>query len=130
MARRRLLTDAQLAPFWSWAADERGIVQYYTLTPADLDLIDKKRAGANRLGFALLLCAMRFPGRILDVGETPTAEVLAFVAAWAARCDVCVPPRSLRRRAAPGAASLGLGAISKSPSRLFLAVSGKPIVSA
>ena len=80
MARRRLLSDEQLAPFWAWASDERGIVQHYTLSPADLDLIDKKRAGANRLGFALLLCGMRFPGRILDVGEPPPAGVLAFVA--------------------------------------------------
>ena len=80
MGRRRLLTDEQMAPFWAWASDERGIVQHYTLSPADLDLVDKKRVGANRLGFALLLGGMRFPGRILDVGETPPAEVLAFVA--------------------------------------------------
>jgi hypothetical protein len=80
MARRRLLSDDQMAPFWAWASDPRGIVQHYTLTRADLELVDKKRAGANRLGFALLLCVMRFPGRILDVGETPSADVLAFIA--------------------------------------------------
>jgi TnpA family transposase len=80
MARRRLLSNEQLGPFWVWASDERDIVQHYTLSPADLDLVDKKRAGANRLGFALLMCVMRFPGRILDVGETPPADVLAFVA--------------------------------------------------
>ena len=80
MARRRLLSDDQMAPFWAWASDQRGIVQHYTLTRADLELVDKKRAGANRLGFALLLCVMRFPGRILDVGETPSADVLAFIA--------------------------------------------------
>jgi hypothetical protein len=32
MGRRRLLTDEQMAPFWAWASDERGIVQYYTLS--------------------------------------------------------------------------------------------------
>lgn len=80
MARRRLLSDEQLAPFWAWACDERAIVRHYTLSRADLDLIDKKRAGANRLGFAVLMCAMRFPGRILDVHEAPPAEVLAFIA--------------------------------------------------
>lgn len=127
MARRRLLTDAQLAPFWSWAADERGIVQHYTLTPADLDLIDKKRAGANRLGFALLLCAMRFPGRILDVGETPPAEVLAFVAE-----QVAVPASELaayrsrstnrREHVAELMHSLGCRAFDKGAARELTAV--------
>jgi hypothetical protein len=32
MARRRLLTDAQLAPFWAWGSDERAIVRHYTLS--------------------------------------------------------------------------------------------------
>jgi hypothetical protein len=27
MARRRLLSDEQLAPFWAWASDERAIVR-------------------------------------------------------------------------------------------------------
>jgi len=38
MARRRLLSDEQLAPFWAWASDERAIVRQYTLSRADLDL--------------------------------------------------------------------------------------------
>ena len=80
MARRRLLPDEQLAPFWAWATDEREIVQHYTLTSADIELIAKKRTGPNRLGFAVLLCAMRYPGRMLGVDETPPAPVLAFIA--------------------------------------------------
>jgi TnpA family transposase len=80
MARRRLLSDEQMAPFWAWASDERAIVRHYTLSPADIELVTKRRAGANRLGFAVLLCGMRFPGRVLDVDETPPAMVLAFIA--------------------------------------------------
>ena len=38
MARRRLLSDEQLAPFWAWASDERAMVRHYTLSQADLDL--------------------------------------------------------------------------------------------
>ena len=48
MARRRLLPDEQLAPFWAWATDEREIVRHYTLTSADIELIAKKRTGPNR----------------------------------------------------------------------------------
>jgi hypothetical protein len=87
MARRRLLSDEQLAPFWAWASNERAIVRQYTLSRADLDLIAKKRTASNQLGFAVLMCGMRFPGRVLDVTETPPAAVLAFIAD-----QVGVPP--------------------------------------
>jgi len=87
MARRRLLSDEQLAPFWAWASDERAIVRQYTLSRADLDLIAKKRTASNQLGFAVLMCGMRFPGRVLDVTETPPAAVLVFIAD-----QVGVPP--------------------------------------
>jgi TnpA family transposase len=80
MARRRLLSDEQLAPFWAWASDKRAIVRHYTLSRADLDLIAKKRTASNQLGFAVLMCGMRFPGCVLDVTETPPAVVLAFIA--------------------------------------------------
>ena len=56
MARRRLLSDEQMAPFWAWATDEREIVRHYTLSPADIELVAKRRAGPNRLGFAVLMC--------------------------------------------------------------------------
>src|SRR5437899_11583184 len=79
MARRRLLSDEELAPFWAWASDERAIVRQYTLSRADLDLIAKKRTASNQLGFAVLMCGMRFPGRVLDVTETPPAVVLASI---------------------------------------------------
>jgi TnpA family transposase len=80
MARRRLLSDEQMATFWAWAIDEREIVRHYTLSAADIELVGKRRVGATRLGFAVLLCVMRFPGRVLDVQETPPAAVLAFIA--------------------------------------------------
>ena len=80
MARRRLLPDEQLATFWAWANDEREIVRHYTLTSADIELIAIKRTGPNRLGFAALLRAMRYPGRLLGVDEAAPAPVLAFIA--------------------------------------------------
>ena len=80
MARRRLLSDEQMATFWAWASDEREIVRHYTLSAADIELVGKRRVGATRLGFAVLLCGMRFPGRVIDVHETPPAAVLAFIA--------------------------------------------------
>jgi hypothetical protein len=62
------------------ASDERAIVRQYALSRADLDLIAKKRTASNQLGFAVLMCGMRFPGRVLEVTETPPAAVQAFIA--------------------------------------------------
>ena len=51
-----------------------------TLSSEDLALINRHRSDANRLGFALMLCYLRFPGRILRRGEQPPAALCEFVA--------------------------------------------------
>lgn len=80
MARRRLLTDEQWAGLLALPRDERDIVRHCTLTPDDLAVLATKRATHNRLGHALLLCAMRHPGRILEPAEVPPAPMVAYVA--------------------------------------------------
>ena len=40
-----------------------------------------RRGGHNRLGFALQLCAFRYPGRLLAVGEGIPLNLLRFIAA-------------------------------------------------
>jgi TnpA family transposase len=56
------------------------MVRHYTLSSEDLALINRRRGEPNRLGFALMLCYLRFPGRILQQGEEPPVELCAFVA--------------------------------------------------
>jgi len=80
MARRRLLNDAQWAGFLSPPAGEREIVRHYTLSAEDLEAAASKRGDHNRIGFALTLCYLRFPGRALGAGETPPLPLLRFVA--------------------------------------------------
>ena len=75
-----LLTEPQRLAFNAPATDERGMVRHYTLIPEDLALINRRRGDPNRLGFALMLCYLRFPGRILQRGEQPPAALCAFVA--------------------------------------------------
>jgi hypothetical protein len=75
-----LLTEPQRLAFNAPATDERGMVRHYTLIPEDLVLINRRRGDPNRLGFALMLCFLRFPGRILQQGEQPPAALCAFVA--------------------------------------------------
>ncbi len=80
MARRRLLTSAQWAGLLSPPTGERDIVRHYTLTEQDLAMIAAKRGDHNRIGFALTLCYLRFPGRVFALGETPPPPLLRFIA--------------------------------------------------
>ena len=71
MPRHALLTEQQRVAFAAPATEERTMVRHYTLTSEDLLLIAQRRGDQNRLGFAVLLCYLRFPGRVLAPGEEP-----------------------------------------------------------
>src|SRR5436309_13832566 len=84
-----LLTNDQRAQLTQVPTDlsDRELARYYTLTPEDLQVINRRRRGSNRLGFAVQLCMLRFPGRtITDLPDIP-ARVLALIAQ-----QVGVPP--------------------------------------
>ena len=80
LPHRELLTESQRLSLQTPASDERGMVRHYTLSSEDLALINRRRGDPNRLGCALILCYLRFPGRILQQGEQPPAALCAFVA--------------------------------------------------
>jgi len=81
MPRRRALTEAQLESLLALPTTEADLVRHWTLDRADLAAVDRRRGGHNQLGFALQLCALRYPGRLLRPGELIPAEALRFVAA-------------------------------------------------
>lgn len=59
---------------------DREIARHYTLTQKDLELINQRRRHHNRLGFAVQLAVLRFPGRPLrDLAGVPP-RVLAAIA--------------------------------------------------
>jgi hypothetical protein len=58
----------------------RELIHHYTLHEDDLTLINQHRRPHNRLGFAVQLCLMRYPGRALAAGEVPPAPVVGFIA--------------------------------------------------
>jgi hypothetical protein len=80
MPHRELLTESQRLSFQAPASGEREMVCHYTFGSEDLALINRRRGDANRLGFAVMLCYLRFPGRILQQGEQPPAALCAFIA--------------------------------------------------
>lgn len=81
MPRRTILTERQNKILFELPDDEKTIIQFYTLSDEDLAIIKKQRRRRNQLGFALQLCAFRFPGRVLQPGELIPTRMLAFVAA-------------------------------------------------
>ncbi|AWK88574.1 Tn3 family transposase [Azospirillum thermophilum] len=80
MPRRRVLTDAQTTALFALPTSEADLIRHYTLGPGDLAAIATRRRPHNRLGFALQLCALRYPGRLVRPGELVPSAVVAFLA--------------------------------------------------
>jgi len=78
--RRAVLSAAERNALLTIPTDERDLVRYYTLDAPDLALVRQRRGGHNRLGFAVHLCCLRFPGFALPYDVTPPAALLAWVA--------------------------------------------------
>lgn len=80
MTRRQQLTEVQLAALYDAPAEQRELVRHYTLSEADLAAVGRCRGDHNRLGFALMLCHLRHPGRPIRAAERPPAALVKFVA--------------------------------------------------
>jgi len=80
VTRRQRLTTAQITEMFDPPAEQRELVRHFTLSEADLAAIARSHGDHNRLGHALMLCYLRYPGRALRPGERPPAAPLAFVA--------------------------------------------------
>lgn len=81
MPRRSVLTASQAAELLALPATDAERIRVYTFTPEELKLIRSRRGRSSRLGFAVTLAYMRYPGIVLGVGEQPDPGVLAIVAA-------------------------------------------------
>ena len=81
MPRRSILTARQRAALFDLRTDDASILRHYTLADDDLEIIDTRRRPHNRLGFALQLCALRYPGRLLAPGEVIPEPIMRFLAA-------------------------------------------------
>lgn len=81
MPRRRILSDRQRAALFDLPVNEAALLQHYTLDDDDIEHIRARRRPQNRLGFALQLCALRYPGRLLTSGEIIPYEISRFLAA-------------------------------------------------
>ncbi|AEG51673.1 TnpA family transposase [Sphingobium wenxiniae] len=81
MPRRVTLTDRQREALLHLPVDQGELLRHYTLSDEDLGHIRQRRRAHNRFGFALQLCVLRYPGRVLAPGELIPAQVSDFIAA-------------------------------------------------
>src|SRR3546814_1297502 len=75
MPRRVTLTDRQREALLHLPVDQGELLRHYTLSDEDLGHIRQRRRAHNRFGFALQLCVLRYPGRVLARSEEHTSEL-------------------------------------------------------
>jgi TnpA family transposase len=80
MALRELLSFSQREVLEAIPVDRAGLIEHYVLSDQDLSLIRRRRGAQNRLGHAVQLAILRYPGRALLPNETPPQELLTFLA--------------------------------------------------
>jgi TnpA family transposase len=74
MPRRSILTATEKESLITIPETEEELIRYYTLSETDLSIIRQHRGAANRLGFAVQLCCMRYPGIAIS-SEQPLPEI-------------------------------------------------------
>jgi TnpA family transposase len=80
MPRRSILASAERESLLALPDTNEELIRHYTFSESDLSIIRQRRGAANRLGFAVLLCYLRFPGIILNVDQPPFPPLLKLIA--------------------------------------------------
>jgi TnpA family transposase len=81
LPRRQILNARQRATLFDLPTDQETLLRHYTLADDDIEHIQSRRRAHNRFGFALQICAFRYPGRLLVPGEVIPSEITEFLAA-------------------------------------------------
>jgi TnpA family transposase len=79
MPRRSLLTFAERAGLLAFPTTDDELIRYYTFSEPNLSAIRQRRGNHNRLGFAVQLCYLRYPGFALPIDAEPPAPLLSIV---------------------------------------------------
>lgn len=80
MPRRMILTDAERQNFLALPTDDDTLIRYWSLDEDDRRLLETRRRDDTRLGLALQLCTLRYPGRLIQRGEVIPEGALTFLA--------------------------------------------------
>ena len=80
MPRRSILSATERESLLTLPDAKDELIRLYTFNDADLARIRQRRGAANRLGFAVQLCYMRYPGIALAANAEPDTSLLRMVA--------------------------------------------------
>ncbi len=81
MPRRELFTPEERAALHAFPAEEAELIRLATLSRADVAFVRQHRGEHNRLGVAVQLCYLRYPGRVLTPDESPFPPLRGILAA-------------------------------------------------
>ncbi len=98
MAHRTILTERQRSVLFDLSTDDASMMRHYILADDDIEHINERRRSENRIGFALQLCALRYPGRLLSSDEVIPEKVLRFIAAQLGLIGDDILPYAARRQ--------------------------------
>lgn len=79
MPRRSILSVAEREGLLSFPDTEEELIRHYTFTEPDMSTIRQRRGIHNRLGFAVQLCYLRYPGFGLPTDGEPPMPLLSIV---------------------------------------------------
>ena len=71
MPRRSILSAAEREGLLAFPDTEEELIRHYTFTESDMSTIRQRRGNHNRLGFAVQLCYLRYPGFGLPTDAEP-----------------------------------------------------------
>jgi len=80
MPRRPLLTSLEKEALITLPDNTHDLIKHYTFNEQDVAVIKQRRGNPNRLGFAVNLCYLRYPGIVLGIDATPPLPLLEIVA--------------------------------------------------
>lgn len=79
MPRRELFSPAQRLDLLALPDDEGELIRLFTLSIQDIAMIRQRRGDPNRLGFAIQLCSLRYPGQVIGQSDIPDKRMLEIV---------------------------------------------------
>lgn len=79
MPRRSILSATERESLLAIPIVDEELIRLYTFNETELALIRQHRGAQNRLGFAVQLCYMRYPGIVLPVDAVPSPSLLSMV---------------------------------------------------
>ena len=62
MPRRSILSASERENLLALPDSRDDLIRRYTFSESDLSIVRQRRGAANRLGFAVQLCYLRYPG--------------------------------------------------------------------